>query len=56
MLIGLDLNLNLTQIPLVGELLPAGSDSVRLERLRLLAASKALPAIASSGDGIVTRV
>lgn len=50
MLVGLDLKLNLTQIPLVGELLPAGGDSVRLERLRLLAASKALPAIASSGD------
>lgn len=50
MVIGLDLDLNLTRIPLVGDLLPAGSEEIRLQRLRLLATSKTLPALATRGD------
>jgi hypothetical protein len=48
MVVGLDLQVDLTNIPLVGDLVPAGDDVLALTSLRLLAATSTLPVYASA--------
>jgi len=48
MVVGLDLQLNLTDIPVVGDLVPTGDDVLALTSLRLLAATTTLPVYTST--------
>ncbi len=46
----LDLALNLTDIPVVGDLVPAGLDVIALDDLRIVAATKAIPIYTESPE------
>ena len=50
MVVGLDLRLDLTTIPLVADLVPSGDDVIALKGLRIIAATTQLPAYTTNSD------
>lgn len=50
MVVGLDLQVDLTDIPLVGNLVPAGEDTLALKNLRMIAATTVLPVYTATDE------